>query len=155
MGVKITKMKIIKGDLIKLAKQGTFDLIAHGSNCFCKMGAGIAKDIRIAFPEAWLADKKTVPGDKKKLGTITWAQCGDVIVVNAYTQFDYWTKDKVLVEYDALRSCFETIKVQFSGKRIGIPKIGAGLARGDWNRIAAIIDEVMVGEDVTLVEYQP
>lgn len=147
-------MKIVKGDLIKLAKQGDFDVICHGANCFCKMGAGIAKDIRINFPEAWYADKDTKPGDRKKLGTITWAQCGDVAVVNAYTQFTYWEKDKDLVEYDALRSCFEKIKEQFSGNRIGIPKIGAGLARGNWSKISAIIDEVMVGEDITFVEYE-
>mgnify|MGYP000853131143 FL=1 len=147
-------MKTIKGDLIKLAKQGTFDVICHGANCFCKMGAGIAKEIRIAFPEAWFADKKTKPGDIQKLGTITWAQCGDVAVVNAYTQFTYWEKGKVLVEYDAVRSCFEQIKREFSGRRIGIPKIGAGLARGDWNKISTIIDEVMIGEDITLVEYE-
>ena len=147
-------MKTVKGDLIKLAQDGTLDVIAHGCNCFCKMGAGIAKSIRIAFPEAWYADKKTKPGDKKKLGTITWAQCGDVAVVNAYTQFTYWERDKVLLEYDALRSCFEKIKEQFSGRKIGIPKIGAGLARGDWSKIVTIIDEVMQGEDITFVEYE-
>ena len=39
-------MKIIKGDLIKLALQGEFDVIVHGCNCFCTMGAGIAKSIK-------------------------------------------------------------------------------------------------------------
>jgi O-acetyl-ADP-ribose deacetylase (regulator of RNase III) len=31
-------MKVIKGDLIQLAKDGKFDLIVHGCNCFCTMG---------------------------------------------------------------------------------------------------------------------
>jgi O-acetyl-ADP-ribose deacetylase (regulator of RNase III) len=39
----------IKGDLIELAKQGNFDVIAHGCNCFCTMGAGIAVPMKIAF----------------------------------------------------------------------------------------------------------
>mgnify|MGYP001795501660 FL=1 len=39
-------MKTIKGDLVKLAIKGEFDLIIHGCNCFCTMGAGIAKTIR-------------------------------------------------------------------------------------------------------------
>ena len=147
-------MKQVKGDLIKLAKDGVFDVICHGCNCYCKMGAGIAKSIRMTFPEAWYADKDTEPGDKKKLGTITWAQCGSVAVVNAYTQFTYWEKDKVLLEYDALRSCFEKIKEEFSGRKIGIPKIGAGLALGNWEDIVAIIDEVMRDEDITFVEYE-
>ena len=45
------------------------------------------------------------------------------------------------------------VKTKFSGKRIGYPKIGAGLAKGDWNTIAAIINEELAGEDHTLVEY--
>jgi len=47
------------------------------------------------------------------------------------------------------------IKEHFEGKRIGRPKIGAGLAGGDWGRISQIIDEKLTGEDVTLVEYRP
>jgi O-acetyl-ADP-ribose deacetylase (regulator of RNase III) len=39
----------------------------------------------------------------------------------------------------------------FSGKRIGYPKIGAGLAGGDWNIISSIIDKELIGEDHTLV----
>ena len=50
------KMKTIKGDLIKLAKEGNFDLIIHGCNCFCTMEAGFDKAIRAEFPEAYEAD---------------------------------------------------------------------------------------------------
>ena len=38
---------------------------------------------------------------------------------------------------------------------IGYPKIGAGLAKGDWSTIAAILDEELAGEGHTLVEYEP
>jgi O-acetyl-ADP-ribose deacetylase (regulator of RNase III) len=61
-------MKVIKGDLIKLAKQQKFNVICHGSNCFCTFGAGIAKQIKQEFPEAYEADLKTNKGDKSKLG---------------------------------------------------------------------------------------
>jgi O-acetyl-ADP-ribose deacetylase (regulator of RNase III) len=43
-------MKTIQGDLIRLAREGGFDLIVHGCNCFGTMGAGIAKGIKAAFP---------------------------------------------------------------------------------------------------------
>jgi hypothetical protein len=72
--------------------------------------------------------------------------------VNAYTQYDY--KYRKNVSYDAIMECFERIKVFFTGKRIGIPKIGAGLAGGDWKLIYTIIDNVMADEDITLVEYE-
>jgi hypothetical protein len=48
---------------------------------------------------------------------------------------------------------FKLLKLRYSGKKFGIPRIGAGLAGGDWNIISKIIDEEMDGEDVTLVEF--
>ena len=59
-------MDVLKGDLIQLALMGRFDIVIHGCNCFCSMGAGIAKTIRDNFPEAYQADLKTGMGDKKK-----------------------------------------------------------------------------------------
>lgn len=151
-------MKVTEGDLIKKAKEGEFDLIVHGCNCFCTMGAGIAKGIKSEFPEAFDADLSTPKGSKEKLGTCSFARIEregiNLIVVNGYTQFDYRGRG-VKVDYDAVRSCMKWIKDNFEGKRIGLPKIGAGLAGGDWERISQIIDEELSGEDVTLVEYKP
>jgi O-acetyl-ADP-ribose deacetylase (regulator of RNase III) len=90
------------------------------------------------------------------LGTISYAEVKrdgrTIIVVNGYTQF-HWRGSGVLADYDAIRSVLRTVKSKFSGKRIGYPKIGAGLAKGDWNVISGIIDEELAGEDHTLVEY--
>ena len=151
-------MKVIQGDLIKKAKEGEFDLIVHGCNCFCTMGAGIAKGIKSEFPEAFDADRETTEGSKEKLGTCSFAKIEregiNLIVVNGYTQFDYRGRG-MKVDYDAVRSCMKWIKENYKGKRIGLPKIGAGLAGGDWGKISQIIDEELKGEDVTLVEYKP
>lgn len=151
-------MKTISGDLIHLAKNGEFNLIVDGCNCFCTMGSGIAKGIKAAFPAAFEADLVTARGDRAKLDTCTFSEIdwngSSPVVVNAYMQFDYRGSGPK-VNYDAVRSCFRWIKDQHSGKRIGLPKIGAGLAGGAWTRIAAIIVEELAGEDVTLVEFAP
>ncbi len=147
-------MKTITGDLIALAKDGAFDVIAHGCNCMCTMGAGIAVPVRKAWPKAYSADCATEKGDKGKLGTCSYAvvEGGALTVVNAYTQFDYRGRG-VKVDYDAIASTMAWIKANHSGKRIGLPKIGAGLAGGDWARIEAIIARELVNEDVTIVEF--
>ena len=128
-------MKSIRGNLLALARSGRFDVIVHGCNCRHAMGAGIAKQIKDSFPEAWAADLAT-PAGAEKLGQISSAETDcdghHLTVVNAYTQDD-WQGDGVLLDYGA--------------------KIGAGLARGDWSKIAAIIDEELAGETHTLVEY--
>ncbi|HEY0008059.1 MAG TPA: hypothetical protein VGB55_05000 [Tepidisphaeraceae bacterium] len=151
-------MKIVQGDLIKLALDGAFDIIVHGCNCFNAMHAGVARQVAHSFPEAQEADNATKKGDKAKLGTITVAVIPraekSVAVVNAYTQYDYGCGG-VYVDYDAVRKVMKEIKFRFAGERIGYPKIGAGLAGGNWEKIAKIIDEELQGEDHTLVEYAP
>ena len=151
-------MKTVRGDLIKLALAGQFDVIVHGCNCMCAMGAGIAKGIKATFPEAYAADCATPKGAREKLGTISTARIerdGRVLhVVNAYTQF-HWRGKKPLVDYDAIRSVMREVGRRFTGQRIGYPRIGAGLAGGDWDRIAALIETELVGQDHTLVDYDP
>jgi O-acetyl-ADP-ribose deacetylase (regulator of RNase III) len=151
-------MNIIPGDLLQLALEGQFDVIVHGCNCHCAMGKGIALSIKQQFPEAYDADLRTTKADRAKLGTISTADIdrppARFTVVNAYTQF-HWRGEGVLADYDAIRAAFRLIKQQFPGRRIGYPKIGAGLAKGDWPMIAALIDEELAGEDHTLVEFVP
>lgn len=149
-------MLAIKGDIIEMAKRGRFDVIMQGCNCFCAMGRGLALSIKREFPEAYEADKLTKKGDPTKIGTCSCATCSvgrNVFdIVNCYTQY-HWNGISVLADYDGVRSCMRWIKKQYSGKRIGLPRIGAGLARGDWTVIKNIIEEELSGENVTLVEY--
>ena len=49
---------------------------------------------------------------------------------------------------------FSQIRTNFTGKRIGYPLIGAGLAGGDWKVISKIIEEELKNENHTLVEYE-
>ncbi len=147
-------MTTTKGDLIQLAVNGHFDVIIHGCNCFCTMGAGIARAIKEEFPEALNADAATVKGDKEKLGGYSYASVTrnsqTINVINGYTQYNYYGEN-VLVDYDAVRTLFSRLKNDFPGKRFGYPKIGAGLAGGDWNIISAIINQELAGENHTLV----
>lgn len=149
-------MKVTTGDLIKLALEGQFDVIVHGCNCQCVMGAGIAKTIKQTFPEAYKADLATTKGSREKLGSMSTATVTrggrQITIVNGYTQF-HWRGPGVLVDYDAVRAVMAEVKARFGGCRLGYPKIGAGLAKGDWGLVAQIIDTELAGEDHTLVEF--
>lgn len=151
-------MKIVTGDLLRLAETGSFDVIVHGCNCHCTMGKGIALSIKTQFPQAYEADLRTSKGDRSKLGTISFAEvtfpAATLFVVNAYTQFHYRGAG-VLANYEAIDSAFRQVKNRFTNSRIGYPRIGAGLAKGIWTEIAKIIDTALAGEDHTLVEYAP
>ncbi|MDQ1812125.1 macro domain-containing protein [Massilia sp. CCM 9210] len=149
-------MKKLSGDLLQLAIDGQFDVIIHGCNCQCQMGKGIALSVKRQFPEAYDADCQTAKGDAAKLGTVSIAEVerhGRAFhVVNGYTQY-HWRGTGVKADYEAIRGVMKTVKSTFPGKRIGYPKIGAGLAGGDWEVIRAIIDEELAGENHAYVEY--
>jgi O-acetyl-ADP-ribose deacetylase (regulator of RNase III) len=146
-------IRYIDGDLLKMSKD--FDVIAHCCNCFCTMGAGIAPQIKSKFPDAYIVDCQTIRGDINKLGTISYTLNTSPIIVNLYGQFDYSgrTRGEIDLNYVALRESLKKMKQRFSGKTFGMPKIGAGLAGGDWELIESIIDEELSGESVTIVNY--
>jgi O-acetyl-ADP-ribose deacetylase (regulator of RNase III) len=149
-------MQTEHGDLVQKARAGEFDVIVHGCNCFCQMGAGIAKTIKQVFPTAYQADLTTVAGDHTKLGTYSVAQVdisGRVLViVNGYTQYN-WRGKGLKADYAAIRQVFRRVKQAYTGHRIGYPALGAGLAGDDWNIIAAIIDEELTGEEHVFVQW--
>lgn len=119
-------------------------------------GQGHCTVYQATFPEAYAADCRTTKGDVTKLGTISVAEVHQngrsLHIVNGYTQF-HWRGVGVKADYQAIRGVMKAVKSTFSGKRIGYPKIGAGLAGGDWTTIRRIIEEELAGEDHTYVDY--
>ena len=142
-------------------------MIIHGCNCFNTMGAGIAASVKRRFPAAYKADCATEEGSHHKLGSYTSATVTtsttngtddgrhphELTIVNAYTQYHWSPRKGGRADYKAIRSVFAKIKSDFSGKRIGYPLIGAGLAGGDWNIISRMIEEELEGENHTLVKF--
>lgn len=175
-------IKLITGDLIQLALAGQFTVIAHGCNCFCTQGGGIARSMSEVFgtdnPEWYPSEHIATKGDINKLARIEWksfereghelipvasfhprkfrfAIDGDYLsVVNCYTQYSLGY-DQVHVDYDALTLCMRKMARIFAGEKIGLPKIGAGLAGGDWLKISNIIAKEFknFNGEVTIVEY--
>jgi len=142
----------VRGDLVDAALSGKIDIMVHGCNCFCTMGNGIARDVHQKIPDAFKADKTTSPGDRTKLGKYTLAKITalngkQVSIINGYTQFTYWDP-KDMFYLSALRSVFASIGFAYNDPTrtedlvIGIPLIGAGLARGNWRDISNAIEEL-------------
>lgn len=151
--------KEINGDLINLAKEGMFDVITHGCNCFSNMGAGIAVPMKNNFRcSSFPMERPETAGDFNKLGQIEGRPINigpgkTVMVVNSYTQFVPNARMKPL-DYEALTLCMRKINHTYKGKHIGLPKIGAGLAGGDWERIREIIQRELVDCEITVVLFE-
>ena len=171
--------KEVEGNLIKLARLGIFDVVTHGCNCFCTMGAGIAPAMAEAFGcDRYDLEHEDYKGDINKLGQIdyeTFVLLPDgrrlsnwvtdtlppssfmLTAVNSYTQYKYGRNHndgmKNPLDYEALSLCMRKINKKFHGQRIGLPQIGAGLAGGNWNRIKNTIELELQDCDVTVVIF--
>lgn len=142
----------IKGDLLSLFREGKFDVIAHGCNCFIAMGAGIAYQVATQFPEAVVADKNFVipPGDMNRLGTFSMVQTKEGIILNAYTQF----KPGKNLSKEALIMNLAKIGQLFKGKKIGLPLIGCGIAGGDWEEVRGWVQHYLRDCEVTVTHFK-
>lgn len=149
------------GNLITAAENREVDVIAHGCNCQNTMKSGIAPEIAKAFPAAWRSDQNTIKGDKSKLGTFSLASENNVLIYNLYSQYTYTGRrqGKMDLDYWALKAALErmansllakcrALKVAPAELRVGLPKIGAGLAGGDWGIISRMIQERLSYFDV-------
>lgn len=159
--------KEVEGDLVTGALTGYFDVVAHGCNCFSTMRAGIAPQMARAFG----CDKFELEGDeyfgsREKLGTMDYQDVEIAIkendtttvsVANLYTQYRYNRKgeDTVQLDYDALEKCLEELSMAFDGEHIGLPMIGCGKARGNWQFVKTMIQGKLKNCKVTIVKYKP
>lgn len=156
-------VKVMKGDLLALFKQGAFQAIAHGCNCRNLMGAGIAAQISEQFPEAYQADtemhKRYRPenfsahdlvsgmGGQLSVGHTQYGQ-----VYNLYTQLELGRNG----DYQLLQMAAENLNKfckQRSITRIGVPLIGAGIAGLDIIASMTIINACTPDVDVVVVVW--
>lgn len=135
------KIEYRKGDLL----QSGIARIAHGCNAKRVMGSGIALSIKQKYPYAFY----TYMCSSMEMGTVNAAVTGrinDPVIFNCITQERFGRDPNVVYcDYNAIRKCIKTInnimKDLDEGGRVGFPKIGAGLANGDWSAIEKIIEE--------------
>ena len=154
-------MKTIKGNLL----EQTTGLIVHGVNCQGVMGSGIAAQIRAKYPQvykdyrAFYEQETTSPRFQttaQLLGKVIYTHISDELVIaSAFTQDFFGTsRNTVYVSYAAIAQCFDKIVMdhkvdqhffEIPSQTIKFPKIGAGLANGDWTTIEKIIEQKTSG----------
>lgn len=147
----------VKGDAIELFKTGEFDAFAHGCNCFCTMGKGIAKQVKSDLEPLFRADViNGKRGNRGKLGTFSSHKFDFGIGFNLYTQYTFWDKGDML-SYEAIELGFRKLNGYMKSqelKTLIIPKIGSRLAHGDWGIISKLIDINSPDIEITVVEFE-
>ncbi len=140
------EMDIVEGDLF----EAKADVVMHQCNCMCVWGAGVALKMKEVFPEAYEADRVTMP-NKWKFGQTSHAEIkrenpmGVKWVYNLYGQVNYGYRMR-MTGYPEFERAFAQALWQLDKKypehcEIAIPYlIGCGLAGGDPKIITMMID---------------
>lgn len=146
--------KYIKGDITETELK----YIAHGVNCQNKIGSGVAKALYTKFPDVKVNYHeyfKTHTIGKINLGKIlyTYDDSTGKNIANCFTQNEFGYDGKRYVNYASVLQCFRILKDNCKGYILAIPKIGCGLAGGNWEFMEQLINDT-VGEDLEIWVYE-
>lgn len=134
-----------------------YDVILVGTTINNSLGNGFQKDVARSFRHVERANRSTVYGDKKKLGT--------VLVVNGEPTFCLCyiyeartnpSKRPDVLNYDALFQCLCQIDRKFQGKRIATTLIGASKfdGGGDEKKVREMLESAFVNSVVNVYTYE-
>ena len=153
------------------------NVIAHSCNCQNVMGAGIAKQIKERYPQAFEADRECYNNEyneggnwKVRIGDYSKAEIESKFlpnnkgrIYNLYTQSGYSTKKReVNYEYfwrslKAMQEDLISIQEETGQPQVlGLPYgISCGLAGGNWKIIKAIIEDIFLDSPIEtyIVKY--
>lgn len=147
------------GCLIEALDTGEISAAAHQANCFNTMKSGVAKALVERWPAIAEADAATVKGDPDKLGTLSFTPvfCGDCEirpVFNLYGQYNYGREKGVIyTDLKALGNAMHQMKLFLDSigiKRVGLPKLGAGLGGAKWEDVESAIITELTDLEVTI-----
>lgn len=155
-------MDIRQADLL----DETEGVLLHGVNCQGVMNAGIAKQIRQRYPQVYrdylsFRAKALCSIDTLDYPTPQHVLLGQIVItpihdrlyiVSGFTQLDCGRDHTVrYVDYSALQQVFQKASAFAQSVQLPLkfPKIGAGLANGEWS----VIRELIVATEPATIPY--
>lgn len=150
-------MKYIKGDATSPIGEGN-KIIVHICNDIGAWGAGFV----LALSKKWDAPEKEYREWHKKqtdfeLGNVQFVQVEeDLYVANIIGQRDITKKNSIPpIRYEAVEEGLRKVagKAKEINASIHMPRIGSGLAGGDWNIIESIIVKTLIDNNVSVTVY--
>jgi len=155
----MAEIKYINGDATSPEGRDK-KIITHVCNDVGAWGKGFVLAIskRWPYPERAYRDLFDSRAYHAKLGFVQFIRVNpSTIVANMLAQHSFGDKDGPPIRYDAVRTCLEKVAA-FAIKEkasIHMPRIGCGLAGGNWEEIEPIINETLIsrGLEVTVYDF--
>jgi O-acetyl-ADP-ribose deacetylase (regulator of RNase III) len=131
-------------------------VIAHVCNDSGGWGKGFVLAISGRWPGPEAAYRSRARGEGLELGMIQLVPVADqLFVANMVAQHGYVSRaNPVAIRYDALAQCLSKLAGQIEqGTLVHMPRIGCGLAGGNWEQIEPLLDEHLAGAGFDVCVY--
>lgn len=129
-------------------------IIIHCCNNRRKWGRGFV----IPLSRKWPKTKSTYmdKDNSMQLGTVSWVKVRDDLLVANIIGQDGYGRNGCYVDYQALESGFELIAGVAEKMKASIhgPKLGSGLAGGDWSIIKTMLQNIFVKHGISVTIYK-
>lgn len=135
---------------------GGSKIIAHTCNDAGIWGAGFVLAISKRWPEPEAAYTERNRKTWHALGDVQFIRVGpDILVANMIARHRAGNQDGPPIRYDALRACLREVAIRAISiaASVHMPRIGCGLAGGEWFRIEPLIAETLCVENVQVIVY--
>lgn len=135
----------------------TWVFIPHVCNDVGAWGAGFV----LALSAKWREPEEVYRGQFKlkqqcSLGDSHYVmvEAGRISVVNMIAQCGVgFLGSRPCIRYGALARCLGTLALEANGFEVHMPRIGSGLAGGDWEAIEALILEELCDKGISVTVY--
>lgn len=152
-------IELVKGCLLDAFDKGDVSIIGHCCNMQHVMGAGIAKQIKQRYPQAFIADghwHKQHKDTRAFFSTALAPIAGDTkqgIIFNLYGQVRYGRETRHL-HYGLIARALNAMAYHCSNETVGFNyNMGCGNAGGDWTVVYELIEASFKSINVKI--YQP
>ena len=152
------EIKYIQGDATNPVGEGR-KIITHICNDIGGWGRGFVLGLSSKWKEPEMEYRKWHRSHNNfHLGEVQFVKVQDgLCVANMIAQHKVWAENGIPpIRYDSLRLCLEKVceMALRAEATVHMPKIGSGLAGGDWNIIEEIIKSELVQKGVNVTVYE-
>ena len=152
------KINYVKGDATKPVGEGN-KIIVHICNDIGAWGAGFV----LALSKRWKGPEQGYryrnDPNKHKLGNVQYCAVeNDIMVANMIAQHNIGpdSEDNPPIRYDALKKCLQDVNrvAQEIQASVHMPRIGCGLAGGDWSKVSKIVEETLEHVNIYVYDFE-
>lgn len=142
--------------------KGAYSVICHCCNTMGAWGAGFVIPLGNRYPSAKKEYIKFIQKTPlaQRLGNVSYVKVTrNIVVANIMGQSRIYrdSEGNIPLNYEALKKGLENVLERFNKYNvpytIHMPRIGCGLAGGDWNIVENIVKEVFSANDVEVYVY--